>query len=434
MIYSTVLDQFTARLLIVVRLAALLALVGAIAMPGAQSTAQTSPTLGVAESFSVLAKTTITNVPTSTISGDVGLSPATGANIGLTASEVGGTIYAVDAFGPMGSVMNPGLLTTAINDMMTVFNGGTGVGIDQPCTTTYAGVQDLTLVSPLGPGVYCADAFLLTGNLTLSGSGVWIFKSAATLTTSAGSSVTGGDPCNVWWRLVSDADIFPNSSIVGNILAGTSINMQNGASLNGRALAQAAVTLDANLISGPVCAPVQVPTATAQVPTATAQAPTATAQVPPATAQVPTATPPVSSPDIPSVPSDFIQYEIVDDVTPLSSPGGSPATDSSGLIVLHAGEHWFGSPTTIVGSDGRHYIEIFLGGSGHVFVPVSAVTNAPTTIQPTTTWEPTGLPLTGYPPADADRPDNRLPIVVVAGCLLLIAATTWRIAPWRNPR
>lgn len=420
MIYKTTLEQFIARHSIMVRLAALLVLVGAMAMPGAQSTAQTSPTLGVAESFSVLAETTITNVPTSAISGDVGLSPATGANIGLTASEVGGTIYAVDAFGPMGSVMNPGLLTTAINDMMTVFTGGTGVGIDQPCTTTYAGVQDLTLVSPLGPGVYCADAFLLTGNLTLSGSGVWIFKSAATLTTSAGSSVTGGDPCNVWWRLVSDADIFPNSSIIGTILAGTSINMQNGASLDGRALAQAAVTLDANIISGPVCAPVPVPTATAQVPTATAQ--------------FPTATPPVSSPDIPSVPSDFIQYEIVDDVTPLSSPGGSPATDNSGPIVLHGGEHWFGSPTTIVGSDGRHYIEIFLGGSGPVFVPVSAVTNAPTTIQPTTTWEPTGLPLTGYPPADANQPDNRLPIVVVAGCLLLIAATAWRIAPRRKPR
>ena len=234
----------------------------------ARSLAQTSPTLGTAASFSVLAETNITNVPTSAIGGDVGLSPATGAGIGLTDPEVGGTIYAVDGFGPAGSVTNPALLTQAINDMMGAFTT-----VDQPCTTIYPGVQDLTIVSPLGPGVYCADAFLLTGNLTLSGSGVWIFKSAATLTTSAGSSITGGDPCNVWWRLVSSADIFSNSSMIGTIFAGTSINMQNGASLNGRALAQAAVTLNANTIFGPVCA--VVPTATVTETTAPG-APTAT--------------------------------------------------------------------------------------------------------------------------------------------------------------
>lgn len=244
------LHRFTEQFVVIVRVAALLALVAAVVTPGSQTTAQTSPTLGAAGGFSVLAESAITNIPTSSISRDVGLSPAAGTSYsGLTTLEVGGTIYAVDSTGPAGLAgNNPGLLTTAINDMMTVFTGGTGVGIDQPCTTDWSGTGpvNLTLVSPLGPGVYCADAFLLTGNLTLSGSGVWIFKSAATLTTSVGSSVTGGDPCNVWWRLVTAADIFPGTSIIGNILAGTSINMQSGARLNGRALAQAAVTLNAN--------------------------------------------------------------------------------------------------------------------------------------------------------------------------------------------
>lgn len=405
MIYRTTLDQSATRLVVIVRLAALLALVGAMALPGMQTVAQTSPTLGVADSFSVLAETTITNVPTSVIGGDVGLSPASGASIGLTDPEVGGTIYAVDALGPPGSVMNPGLLTTAINDMMTVFTGGTGVGIDQPCTVTYAGVQDLTAVSPLGPGVYCADAFLLTGNLTLSGSGVWIFKSAATLTTSTDSSVTGGDPCDVWWRLVSSADLGVDSSMIGNILAGTSINMRTRATLNGRALAQAAVTLDQNTIT-------TVPCITPSIPTST----------PP---------PPGISPDI-SIPSTYIQYEIVYDVTALSGPGGSPATDNNGPIVLHAGEHWYGSPTPVLGSDGQYYIELFVGGT-HVFVPIGAVGNAPTTALATAS-APISLPTTGYPPADAGRPDNRLPIVVVAGGLLLLAVGAWRIAPRRKFR
>jgi len=227
--------------------------------------AATSPSLGTAASFSVLGETNVTNVPTSVIGRDVGLSPATGANYsGITTSQVGGTIYAVDAFGPSGSVNNPGLLTTAVNDMMSVWSTGGATGIDQPCTTSWSGTgaKDLTTVSPLGPGVYCADAFLLTGNLTLSGSGVWIFKSAATLTTSAASSVTGGDPCNIWWRLVSAGTLGTTTSLEGNILAGTSITMNTGATLNGRSLAQAAVTMDHNTITGPACNAALGPTGT----------------------------------------------------------------------------------------------------------------------------------------------------------------------------
>jgi Ice-binding-like len=236
-----------------------LPLVLAILMITPSVYAATSPSLGTAASFSLLAETNITNVPTSVIGRDVGLSPATGANYsGITDAQVGGTIYAVDGFGPAGAVNNPGLLTTAINDMTNVWSTGGSTGIDQPCTTSWSGTgpKDLTTVSPLGPGVYCADAFLLTGNLTLSGAGVWIFKSAATLTTSASSTVTGGDPCNVWWRLVSAGSILGTSStIVGNILSGTSINMNTNATLNGRLLSQAAITLDQNTITGPVCAP-----------------------------------------------------------------------------------------------------------------------------------------------------------------------------------
>jgi LPXTG-motif cell wall-anchored protein len=222
--------------------------------------AATSPSLGTATSFSVLAETNITDVPASVIGRDAGLSPAGGSFMGLTDSEVAGTIYVVDGTAPpaANATVNPGLLTTAINDMTNVWSTGGSTGIDQPCTTNWSGTgpKDLTTVSPLGPGVYCADTFLLPGNLTLSGAGVWIFKSAATLTTSASSSVTGGDPCNVWWRLVSAGSIIgSNSSFEGNILSGTSIAMQTGATLNGRALAQAAVTLDHNTITGPTCVP-----------------------------------------------------------------------------------------------------------------------------------------------------------------------------------
>ena len=224
----------------------------------------TSPTLGTANSFAILAATAITNIPTSRITGDVGLSPAAGSNYaGLTAAEVTGTIYAVDATGPAGSVNNPGLLTTAQADNTAAF-GALIAGGNAVCDTDYgAVVQDLVGLS-LVPGVYCAGAFTLTGTLTLSGVGVWIFRSADTLITSGTANVVGGDSCNVWWRVPSSATLGTNTQLTGNILALTSISLQNGATLNGRALAQTgAVTLAANTVTGPVCQaapPTAVPT------------------------------------------------------------------------------------------------------------------------------------------------------------------------------
>jgi hypothetical protein len=206
--------------------------------------AATSPTLTGAASYSVVAGSIVTNVGATTISGNLGVSPSIGVPPHATGFPPGivtlpSTIHDAD-----------GLAALAQADNTAAFGF-----IDQPCTTTYAGIQDLTLVSPLGPGVYCAGAFTLTGHLALTGtSGVWIFKSAATLITSDGSFVTGGDPCNIWWRVVSSATLGKTSSFIGNILASTAITMNTGATLNGRAMTQtAAITLGGNTISGPVC-------------------------------------------------------------------------------------------------------------------------------------------------------------------------------------
>ena len=86
---------------------------------------------------------------------------------------------------------------------------------------------------------------------------MWIFKTVSGLNTSPSASITGGDPCNVWWRVGSSAVLDTGTSFVGNILALTDINLLTGASLNGRVMAQTGqVVLDSNTISGPTCAPV----------------------------------------------------------------------------------------------------------------------------------------------------------------------------------
>jgi type VI secretion system secreted protein VgrG len=241
-----------------------------------------SPNLGAADSFSILAETTITNVPLSVISADVGLSPAAGSNIaGLTAAEVGGTIYTVSAGGPAGSVVNPTLLTTATSNKLSAYTYLSNLD----CDYTYAGTQDLSILAqPLPLGVHCADAFHVSGTLDLT-PGVIVFKSSETLTTATDSYVSSDDECNVWWRVGTNADLGVDSTFVGNILSGTHINLRTRATVvGGRLLAQSAVTLDQNTITG--CAEPSI------VPTATATAgPTATATAGPSPTAGPTAVP-----------------------------------------------------------------------------------------------------------------------------------------------
>jgi len=227
--------------------------------------AATSPSLGEAASFAILGGTAVTNVPTSVITGDVGLSPAAGNNYsGLTMGEVSGTIFAPDSSGPAGSVGNyPGLLTNAKTDLVTAYDG-LSAAPNVTCNNTFDSTIDVgkgpvnLAGKTLPPGVYCADAFQLSGVLTLddtaAAAGVWIFRSADTLTTSSGSSVVFlnslASSCNVWWKVASSATLGTTTAFVGNILALTSISMNTNATLHGRALARnGAVTLHSNTIN-----------------------------------------------------------------------------------------------------------------------------------------------------------------------------------------
>ncbi len=239
-------------------LIAVAALVAMLTLAG--SSAASSPTtvgLGTADPFAVLAYSGVTDNPTSTISGNVGVTPTTGANIsGLTCPEVTGTIYTVDAAGPACRVADPGLLTTAASDRDTAYTDAQGRTPDSNPGPALGG-QTLT------PGVYVVDhdpTANVTGTLTLNGSAasVWIFQASSDLVFANASRVvlTGGaQACHVFWQVSTTATLGTTSSIVGTIIAYDSIVIQHGASLSGRALAQTGdVTLDDNSIQRPTCA------------------------------------------------------------------------------------------------------------------------------------------------------------------------------------
>ena len=82
--------------------------------------------LGTAGNFTVLSGAAITDTTGTIIDGNVGASPITGAAIDLIAGQVNGTIYAVDAAGPVGSVIDAGLLNTAKNNLTTAYNDAAG--------------------------------------------------------------------------------------------------------------------------------------------------------------------------------------------------------------------------------------------------------------------------------------------------------------------
>jgi hypothetical protein len=155
----------------------------------------------------------------------------------------------------------------------------------QACTADVTG-QDLG-GQTLTQGVYCStSAVQLTGALTLDAQGnaaaVFIFKMASTFTTASSSSVVvinGGTACNTFWQVGSSATVGTTTQFVGNILALTSIALQNGASVSGRALARnGEVTMDTNNVTILGCpgAPAAATATPAATPAATTTTPAAT--------------------------------------------------------------------------------------------------------------------------------------------------------------
>jgi hypothetical protein len=210
--------------------------------------------LGIAGDFAILSKTGITDVYQSAITGDIGASPITGAAILVRCTEVVGTIYTVDAAGPLPcSVTNATRLTTAIGDMQTAYTDAAGRTNPDFLNLGAGNIGGKTLT----PGLYkWTTALNIPTDITISGSptDVFIFQIAGTLKLSSAvrMTLTGGVQAkNIFW-VVSDAVTCGTTShFEGNILGMTGINLQTKATINGRLLAQTAVTLQMNAVTQP---------------------------------------------------------------------------------------------------------------------------------------------------------------------------------------
>jgi hypothetical protein len=147
--------------------------------------AQAPANLGAAGTFALLSKSGVTDVYASAITGDVGSSPITGAAILVTCSEVTGTIYTVDAAGPLPcAVTNATLLTTAVADMQAAYTDIAGRTLPDFTELGAGEIGGLTLA----PGLYkWGTSVLVSTDVTLSGgpNDLLIFQIAGTLTQPA---------------------------------------------------------------------------------------------------------------------------------------------------------------------------------------------------------------------------------------------------------
>jgi hypothetical protein len=222
--------------------------------------------LGAAGSYVILAKTAITTTGTTAITGDVGISPghstdtsgfglvldgATGTfALSDPANLVTGKIYAADYTEP-----TPTDLGTATGANLTAY---TNAGLEvTPDFDELGGGTIGTATPPLTPGLYTwTSSVNITGDITISGGpdDVWIFKTTGSVVVASAQSVllSGGALAkNIFWKVDQQTQLGTTSHFEGVILGKTLINMANGATLNGRALGQTAVTLDANTIVRP---------------------------------------------------------------------------------------------------------------------------------------------------------------------------------------
>jgi hypothetical protein len=214
--------------------------------------------LGSSANYVILAKTAISTVPTSAVTGDVALSPAaasfiTGFALTLatgfaTSTQVTGKLYAADFAAP-----TPSLLTTAITDMQTGYTDAAGRPTPDFLNLSAGAIGGLTLT----PGLYkWTSTVTIPDNVTISGNqnDVWIFQVSGDLTMSAAKHITlsgGALAKNIFWQVAGTVNFGANSHFEGIILSQTAITLQTMSSMNGRALAQTAVALQQATVTKP---------------------------------------------------------------------------------------------------------------------------------------------------------------------------------------
>jgi hypothetical protein len=197
--------------------------------------------LGAAESFAVLGSTTVTNTGATTLNGDFGIFPGTTLPAGVTLGT-GASAHAGDAVAALAAHDGD----EALSDLAARTCGPTTL------PGVYAG-GTLTV-----PGVYCFDQpnVQITGPLTLTGPGRYVFKVAGTLSTTANvvylptATPPACNGSNVYWQVGGASATLGGTSFVGTLLAHGDATIGSGIVVDGRVLShEGTVALNGNTVT-----------------------------------------------------------------------------------------------------------------------------------------------------------------------------------------
>ncbi|MCX6753663.1 MAG: ice-binding family protein [Candidatus Nomurabacteria bacterium] len=216
--------------------------------------------LGTSGNFVILSKTGISTTGTTSVVGDIGVSPAeatyiTGFDLILPAASASSTSALITGkvYAPSYATPTPSVVSTAVSDMETAYTDGAGRSLSAITELGAGNIGGLTLA----PGLYkWGTGVTIPTDVTLAGSAndVWIFVVAQNLDISSAKSIVlsgGAKASNIFWVVAGQTTIGTGATFNGNILDQTAIVLNTGAVLNGRALAQSAVTLDASSVTIP---------------------------------------------------------------------------------------------------------------------------------------------------------------------------------------
>jgi hypothetical protein len=216
-----------------------------------------APVLGGAANYTILAESGVSTVPTSAITGAVGVSPISDSGLTgwsqtldssgtfSTSTQVTGKLYAANYANP-----TPLQLATAVLNMQAAYTdaaGRTPPDHLNPTTGTLCGLI-------LQPGLYrWTTGLTMTCGLTFNGSSTdtWIIQTTGTLAVSSSQimTLTGGAVAeNIYWAVASTMTFGASSQIKGILLGKTSATFQTGSSHKGRILVQTAVALQSTTV------------------------------------------------------------------------------------------------------------------------------------------------------------------------------------------
>jgi hypothetical protein len=214
--------------------------------------------LGEAGNYVILAKTGISTVPKSPITGDIGVSPIesfamTGFDLIMdsseqfsTSSQITGRAHAASYGGDIETT-----LTKAVLDMQAAYSDAAGrigdgdkLNLGAGNLGPYVGGAD----NPLEAGVYTfGTGITITNDIHFSGNAnsVFIIRSTGVLTQAASTSVVLGDVKaeNIFWQIAGNVAVGEGAHMAGILLVKTDVLFVTGSSLQGRVLAQTACNL-----------------------------------------------------------------------------------------------------------------------------------------------------------------------------------------------